>query len=113
MNTQHNIGYFLSCICNTFSHFKPKRVCQLPNKYKSVNFIVPLTRKVLSVLLSMFCRARLLFTASCASRSQPRLRRAKIDAHLAHRTVLHEVVEGRPPLMEPIHAAARRAQLAP
>ena len=48
-----------------------------------------------------------------ARASQPRLRRAEIDAHLAHRAVLHQVVKGRPPLMEPIHTAARWAQLAP
>ena len=48
-----------------------------------------------------------------ARASQPRLRRAEIDADLAHRTVLHQIIEGRPPLMEPIHTAARWAQLAP
>ena len=48
-----------------------------------------------------------------ARASQPRLRRAEVDADLAHRTVLHQIIEGRPPLMEPIHTAARWAQLAP
>eukprot|EP00964_Phaeocystis_antarctica_P054652 scaffold32155_cov102-Phaeocystis_antarctica.AAC.2 len=48
-----------------------------------------------------------------ARASQPRLDRAEIDAHLAHRTALHQIVEGRPPLMEPVDAAARWAQLAP